>query len=50
MTVHALLAPWTGPHGGFPQFDSVRVAEFKPAPLNKQANDVPAMPQVLAAK
>jgi TPR repeat protein len=26
------------------------VAEFKPAPLNKQANDVPALPQVLAAK
>lgn len=26
------------------------VAEFRPAPLNKQANDVPAMPQVLAAK
>ena len=26
------------------------IAEFKPAPLDKQANDVPAMPQVLAAK
>ena len=26
------------------------VAEFKPQTLNKQSNDVPSMPQVLAAK
>jgi len=24
-----LLAPWTGPHGGFPRFDKFKVAEFK---------------------
>jgi peptidyl-dipeptidase Dcp len=26
-----LLAPWTGPYGGVPPFDKVKVAEFKPA-------------------
>ena len=26
-----LLAPWTGPHGGVPPFDRVRVADFVPA-------------------
>jgi peptidyl-dipeptidase Dcp len=26
-----LLAPWTGPHGGAPAFDKVRVADFKAA-------------------
>jgi peptidyl-dipeptidase Dcp len=26
-----LLAPWTGPHGGFPRFDKVKVSNFKPA-------------------
>ena len=26
-----LLAPWTGPYGGEPAFDRVRVADFKPA-------------------
>jgi len=26
-----LLAPWTGPHGGAPAFDKVRVEDFKPA-------------------
>ena len=29
----ALLADWTGPHGGFPRFDGVHVAGFKPAIL-----------------
>ncbi|HEY0484396.1 MAG TPA: M3 family metallopeptidase [Kofleriaceae bacterium] len=24
-----LLAPWTGPHGGFPRFDKFKVSEFK---------------------
>ncbi|HEX8115402.1 MAG TPA: hypothetical protein VF516_47070, partial [Kofleriaceae bacterium] len=33
MTDDALLAPWTGPHGGFPRFDDVKVAEFKPSLL-----------------
>ena len=26
-----LLAPWTGPHGGVPPFDKVRVEDFRPA-------------------
>jgi peptidyl-dipeptidase Dcp len=26
-----LLAPWTGPHGGLPPFDRVRVEHFEPA-------------------
>jgi peptidyl-dipeptidase Dcp len=26
-----LLAPWSGPYGGTPPFDKVRVADFKPA-------------------
>ena len=26
-----LLAPWTGPYGGVPPFDRVRVADFEPA-------------------
>lgn len=28
-----LLAPWTGPHGGFPRFDRIRVDQLKPALL-----------------
>ncbi len=28
---NALLAPWTGPYGGLPAFDKVRVEDFKPA-------------------
>jgi peptidyl-dipeptidase Dcp len=28
-----LLAPWSGPYGGVPPFDKVRVADFKPALL-----------------
>ncbi|HWE44447.1 MAG TPA: M3 family metallopeptidase [Caulobacteraceae bacterium] len=26
-----LLAPWTGPHGGYPPFDKVKLADFEPA-------------------
>src|SRR3954471_1751687 len=33
MTDDALLAPWTGPHGGFPRFDRVQVADFQPSLL-----------------
>jgi peptidyl-dipeptidase Dcp len=28
---HPMLAPWTGPYGGYPAFDKVKVADFKPA-------------------
>ncbi|HET7506096.1 MAG TPA: M3 family metallopeptidase [Kofleriaceae bacterium] len=31
VTADPLLAPWTGPHGGFPPFDKVKVADFKPS-------------------
>src|SRR5262245_60318134 len=29
--LNPLLAPWTGPHGGAPPFDRVKVEDFKPA-------------------
>ncbi|MDQ3369881.1 MAG: hypothetical protein M3680_31065 [Myxococcota bacterium] len=29
----ALIAPWSGPHGGVPPFARVEVADFKPAVL-----------------
>ncbi len=29
--VNPLLAPWTGPHGGVPPFDKVRVEDIAPA-------------------
>src|ERR1044071_9140244 len=31
VTDDPLLAPWTGPHGGFPRFDQIRVAQLRPA-------------------
>jgi len=31
VTEDPLLAPWTGPHGGFPRFDKIKVADMKPA-------------------
>jgi len=33
VTDDPLLAPWTGPHGGFPRFDKFKVAELKPSLL-----------------
>lgn len=33
----ALLAPWTGPHGGVPPFDRIRVADFEPALVQAMA-------------
>jgi peptidyl-dipeptidase Dcp len=33
VTDDPLLAPWTGPYGGFPRFHKVKVAGFKPALL-----------------
>ncbi len=33
VTDDPLLAPWIGPHGGFPAFDKVKVESFKPAML-----------------
>lgn len=31
LNANPLLAKWTGPHGGVPPFDRVKVADFKPA-------------------
>ncbi|MBP6675091.1 MAG: M3 family metallopeptidase [Vitreoscilla sp.] len=33
----ALLAPWTGPYGGVPPFDRIRVADFEPALVQAMA-------------
>ena len=33
MVHEPLLSPWVGPHGGFPRFDQIKVADFKPALL-----------------
>jgi peptidyl-dipeptidase Dcp len=33
VTDDPLLAPWTGPHGGFPRFDRIKVPGIKPALL-----------------
>ena len=30
VTDDPMLSPWTGPHGGFPRFDKLKVAEFGP--------------------
>jgi len=35
-----LLAPWSGPYGGVPPFDKVRVADFKPALLAGMAAEL----------
>ena len=35
-----LLAPWSGPYGGVPPFDKVRVADFKPALIAGMAADL----------
>lgn len=33
MTFDPVLSPWTGPHGGFPRFDAIKIADIKPALL-----------------
>ena len=30
-SANPLLQPWTGPHGGYPPFDKVKLEDFKPA-------------------
>jgi peptidyl-dipeptidase Dcp len=47
-----LLAPWTGPHGGVPPFDRVKVEHFKPAleaAMAEQLREVDAIAQDPAA-
>src|SRR5437660_1787430 len=31
MSNDPILSPWGGPHGGFPRFDKIAVADIKPA-------------------
>ncbi len=50
VTVHPLLAPWTGPHGGFPRFDKVKVAEFKPSLLKAMDLNRVEIAAIAAAK
>jgi peptidyl-dipeptidase Dcp len=38
-TSNPLLAPWTGPYGGEPAFDKVKVADFEPALTTAMAMD-----------
>ena len=40
LTANPLLAPWSGPYGGVPPFDKVRVADFKPALIAGMASDL----------
>ncbi len=47
---HPLLAPWTGPHGGFPRFDKLKVAEFKPALLKAMDMSRADVAAIAAAK
>jgi peptidyl-dipeptidase Dcp len=35
-----LLAPWTGPYGGVPAFDKVRIEDFKPALEKAMADEL----------
>jgi peptidyl-dipeptidase Dcp len=43
-----LLAPWTGPFGGVPPFDSVRVELFKPALEAAMADQLAAVARIAA--
>ncbi|HEX9800884.1 MAG TPA: M3 family metallopeptidase [Thermoanaerobaculia bacterium] len=51
-TENPLLAPWTGPHGGVPAFDQVRVEQFQPAleaAMAEQLAEVDAIASHVAA-
>ncbi|HET8773017.1 MAG TPA: M3 family metallopeptidase [Thermoanaerobaculia bacterium] len=41
-----LLQPWTGPYGGVPPFDKVRVADFKPALEAAMAESLAAIDRI----
>jgi len=43
-----LVAPWTGPHGGVPPFDRVKVADFKPALEVGMADQLAAIDRIAA--
>ncbi|MFM8703162.1 MAG: M3 family peptidase, partial [Planctomycetia bacterium] len=43
-----LLQPWTGPYGGVPPFDSVRVGDFEPAFEAAMADQLAAIDRITA--
>jgi peptidyl-dipeptidase Dcp len=43
-----LLAPWTGPYGGVPPFDRVRVADFEPALDSAMREQLDAIEKIAA--
>ena len=45
-----LLAPWTGPYGGEPAFDKVRIADFKPAIETAMAAELAEIDAITANK
>ena len=45
-----LLAPWTGPHGGGPAFQKVKVAGFKPALLEGMKRNRAEIARIAANK
>jgi peptidyl-dipeptidase Dcp len=45
-----LLAPWTGPNGGVPPFDQIRVEDFRPALEAGMAAQLAAVDRVTAEK
>jgi peptidyl-dipeptidase Dcp len=43
-----LLAPWTGPHGGVPPFDRVKLEHFQPAVEQAMADSLAALARIAA--
>src|SRR5262245_30001755 len=41
-----LLAPWTGPYGGVPPFDTIKVADFEPALEASMAEKLAAVERI----
>src|SRR6266850_5632024 len=45
-----LLAPWTGPYGGVPAFDRVRVEDFKPALESAMAENLAEVDRIAQSR
>ena len=43
-----LTTPWTGPYGGVPPFDKVRVADFKPGMEASMADELAEVDKITA--
>lgn len=50
MKENILLKPWSGPYGGVPPFDQVRIADFKPALEQGMAESRSAMEAIATSK